>query len=232
LTVVRGETAYFDVSEVEVTNSFALRLTSGNISTVPGTTNNSTTAGRNRTSTDTLIVYEVPLDSPTQIIYQDVTELSIGGVIDVVDKIGPTGATGDTGPAGVPSITTYTPTFAGTGLVFTGSPASGIYTKYGQSVTVNISVAMTNVSNFGNGQYSLTLPVLPLASSRFEFSGVLQRSSSIYNIIGYTSTTGSATLNLFYLGTDNIGQSLTGTAPVTLTTDDVIIINGSYISAT
>ena len=74
---------YFDVSNVLITNSFALRLTSGNTSNVPGTSNNSTTAGRNLSSTDKVIVYDVPLNAPTQIIYQDVTDLAIGGVIDL-----------------------------------------------------------------------------------------------------------------------------------------------------
>ncbi len=114
--------------------------------------------------------------------------------------------------------------------MFTGNPASGVYTEYGQNTTVHISINLTNVSNFGTGQYSVTLPTLPLSSRSFKLTGVLQRTGSIYSIIGYNTTPGSATLNLYYLGTDNIGQSLTGTAPVTLTTSDIITLTGTYIS--
>jgi hypothetical protein len=114
--------------------------------------------------------------------------------------------------------------------VFVGSPAFGTHTKYGQNVTVDIKISLTNVSNFGTGQYSVTLPFLPLSSSNFVFNGILQTSSSIHKIVGYNTAGGSATLNLYYLGTNGIGTNLTGTAPVTLTSADVITLNGSYIS--
>ena len=61
-------------------------------------------------------------------------------------------------------------------------------------------------------------------------NGILQTNASIHKIVGYNTANGSATLNLYYLGTNGIGTNLTGTAPVTLTTADVITLNGSYIS--
>ena len=71
---------------------------------------------------------------------------------------GPAGATGPTGATGpawtVPSPTTYTPTFSGTGLTFTGAPATGEYIQFGKYVFFNIKVNFNTVTNFGTGQYS------------------------------------------------------------------------------
>ena len=234
LTVVRGETAFIDVSGVEFTNSLALRLFSGSTSAVPGTTNNSTSAGRNLTSTDTVIVYDVPLDAPGQIIYQDVTDLFIAGVIDVVDKIGPTGPTGVAGPAGTPELVVYSPVIDGTGVAFGGTPANGVYTKYGYLVNFESFVSFSTFSNFGTGQYSLTLPILPSSSSGadYVFNGYLDIDGTIlYKIVGVPESLGSATLGLFYLGTDGRLTALTGSAPDSITTSSTLSIVGSYIAS-
>ena len=53
---------------------------------------------------------------------------------------------------------TYNPVWSGTGLIYTNTPATGAYIKIGNLVTVQIDVLYTTVSNFGTGQYSLTLP--------------------------------------------------------------------------
>ena len=55
-------------------------------------------------------------------------------------------------------IKSYSPVWSGTGLAFTGTPATGFYVKIGNFIQVQISVDFDNVSNFGSGQYSLTLP--------------------------------------------------------------------------
>ena len=221
---------YFDVSNVLVTNSLALRLTSGSTTTVPGTSNNSTTAGRNLSSTDKVIVYDVPFTAPSSIIYQDVTDLGIGGNINIVDKIGPTGATGATGAAGVPTVTNYSPVWAGTGLTFLGTPASGTYTKYGQDVTFNIYVLMTNVTNFGTGQYTLSLPVLPQDGREVIIPGTVTVSGTTYNIVAIAPA-GSAFLSLWFSGTNGLRTAMTGASPISLTTAGFIYLNGSFISA-
>jgi hypothetical protein len=55
-------------------------------------------------------------------------------------------------------IKEYFPVWSGIGLAYTGTPATGFYVKLGNSVTVQIDVEFDNVSNFGTGQYHLTLP--------------------------------------------------------------------------
>ena len=55
-------------------------------------------------------------------------------------------------------IHSYAPVWSATGLAFTGTPATGFYVKIGNFVQVQIDVVFTTVTNFGTGQYSLTLP--------------------------------------------------------------------------
>jgi len=233
LTAVRGERMYFDVSNVLVTNSLALRLTSGSTSTVPGTTNNSTTAGRNLSSADKVIVYEVPLNAPSQIVYQDVTDLSIAGVIDIVDKIGPTGPTGEAGPVGEPATTTYTPVWSGTGLTYIGTPTNGRYVRYGDHVTFSIRVDFSNVSSVGTGQYRLTLPFIPATGFSFMYTGVVDvaggYSGATYNVVA-NNLSGSAFIDLYYMATNGQRTALTGAAPATLTSASTIHINGTFIA--
>ena len=66
-------------------------------------------------------------------------------------------AFGDTGGL-TTTIHSYSPVWSGTGLTFTGTPATGFYIKIGNLVQVQIDVIFTNVTNFGTGQYSLTIP--------------------------------------------------------------------------
>jgi hypothetical protein len=221
---------YFDVSNVLVTNSFALRLSSGSTTNVPGTTNNSTSAGRNLSSTDTIIVYDVPFTAPSSIVYQDVTDLFIGGNVNIVDKIGPTGPTGVTGPAGVPAVTAYTPVWAATGLTAVGSPGAGTFTKYGQDVNVTMSVNMTNVTGFGSSQYTISLPVVPLGSGEVIIPGTVSVAGVSYNIVA-VAPTGSAIANLWFMGANGLRTAMTATAPLTLTTGGTMFFNGSFISA-
>ena len=218
---------------MQLTNSLAIRLSSGNTATVPGTINNSTSLGRNGTSADPVIIYDVPIDAPVQVIYQDVTDPSIAGVIDIIDKQGPTGATGATGPAGTPTEASYAPVFDGTGFSATGTVASGSFIRSGKDVTFDIAIDFATATLFGTGQYSVTLPVLPNASISPSFIGTLDINgdgATVYTVIARSTTSGSAFLSLWYLGTDGQLTALNGdgSSPTTLTTDSLISINGSF----
>jgi hypothetical protein len=112
LTLVRGETYYFDVSGLNIADPFALRLAQGNTSTVPGTTNNDPVSGIYSASTNTTITYVVPLDAPANIVYQstnDPTQIGLLAIYDKKGETGPTGPTGTTGPTG-PQSTVEGPT--------------------------------------------------------------------------------------------------------------------------
>lgn len=58
----------------------------------------------------------------------------------------------------VSTIRSYNPVWSGIGLAFTGTPVTGSYVKIGNLVVVQIDVILATVTNFGNGQYFLTLP--------------------------------------------------------------------------
>ena len=59
---------------------------------------------------------------------------------------------------GTTTINSYNPVWSGTGLTYTNTPATGSYIKIGNLVQVQIDVLFSTVTNFGTGQYSLTIP--------------------------------------------------------------------------
>jgi hypothetical protein len=237
ITVVRGEIHYFDVAALATTRSFALRLGDGVLTAVPGTSNNNTTVGRDGSSANTIIEYDVPLDAPSQIIYQCIDNPLIQGIVNVVDKIGvpgPQGEVGPTGPAGE-SVSTavvntaFTSTWTATGLTFTGTPVSASYAKAGAIVSFRALVNFTNVTNVGTGQYQLTLPFGPTADQTMVFPGALIDNGGEFVIYGRAEE-GSPFITLWYLGTNGAFTPLTGAAPVTLDTTTTMYIAGTYIT--
>jgi hypothetical protein len=175
------------------------------------------------------------------------------GQIDIIVKQGPTGATGptgangtngaagaagDTGPTGptgpafAQSITStsYNPTFAGTGgYTQVGTTAFGNYVKAGQMVTFALNISMSNVTNFGTGNFTVTLPVAP-SSATYMFTGYLFDAENQYMI--HALSQGSATMTLYITGTNGLLTPLSPTSPVTLDIESEINISGSYISLT
>ena len=96
ITLARGQLYYFNVSGVSASHPFALRLSSGNTSAVSGSTNNDPVNGLANTST--LIIYRVPADAPSSIVYQCVVHSGMIGNINIVDQYGTTLTTGSTYP--------------------------------------------------------------------------------------------------------------------------------------
>jgi hypothetical protein len=92
LTVIRGELVYFDLQNITSGHPLAFRLASGDTSAVPGMVNNNPAAGNYATTT--LVVYRVPYDAPSQIVYQCIYHSSMIGYINVQDKKGFTGSAG------------------------------------------------------------------------------------------------------------------------------------------
>jgi hypothetical protein len=235
MIAVRGEKMFFDVTGVLLTNSLALRLGQFNTSTVPGTTNNSPTSGRNETSVDKIIVYDVPIDAPSSIFYVDVTDpTNVAGIITVVDKIGPPGPQGIAGPIGTPTLSNYTPVFSGTGLTTSATAANGVFTRYGNNISFTVEIDCTTVLNFGTGTYQITLPVLPNSIGALSFTGIIDidgnQTSNVYQMFGQT-TEGSAVVRLYTIGTGGLRTGVTGSAPATLNTGSRLSISGSYIAA-
>jgi hypothetical protein len=120
----------------------------------------------------------------------------------------------------------------GTELTFTGAPLfTGSYTKWGNMCHFAFDVDMDNITNFGTGQYYMTLP---FASKRnYQFAdGCLHDISTgrDYPIMGHVLA-GSTQVYLKSIdaqGNTAYNVPFTSTVPFTLETADNFHIAGTY----
>jgi len=129
------------------------------------------------------------------------------------------------------TINSYAPVWSGTGLAFTGTPATATYMKIGNIIIVQIHVAFTTVSKFGTGQYSLTLPF----NSKYHtdvYGGslhkVVNQGIDHYSLKGHLSN-GSTTFTLWAIGSSAADQPFDHDSPVNIDTDDRFHMSFSYI---
>lgn len=156
------------------------------------------------------------------------------GDAGVAGALGPTGATGPTGPTGVAFVnpTSWTPVLSGTGFTRTSSQATGTYYKIGNMVFVTIYMPFNNVTNFGSGQYSVTLP---FAAARHAdvFGGSIHNTGSpttFYSIKGHLEPT-SNSMSLWYISSNGLDEPITHAAPITLNATDLIHMSFMYEAA-
>jgi hypothetical protein len=128
-------------------------------------------------------------------------------------------------------VHSYSPVWAGTGLSFTGTPAVGSYIKIGNLVIVQIDVSFTNVSNFGTGNYSLTIPF----ASKYHtdvYGGsihkVVNQGIDHYSIKGHL-VDGSTTFTVWAVGSSAKDEPFNHTEPVNINTDDRFHMSFTYI---
>jgi hypothetical protein len=128
-------------------------------------------------------------------------------------------------------IKSYTPVWSGTGLTFTGTPTTGSYIKIGNLVQVQIDVAFTTVTNFGTGQYSLTIPF----ASKYHtdvFGGSIHKITNQgidhYSIKGHLAN-GSSSFTVWAIGSNAADQPFDHDSPVNIDTDDRFHMSFSYI---
>lgn len=115
------------------------------------------------------------------------------------------------------------PTFDGTPL-FTGS-----YTKTGNLVHFRVNVLMTNITNFGSGQYYVTIP-FPSEYDVYVRNGQLKHSSGdMYSVSGH-AVAGSNQLKLYTTASNGKEIAFTSSTPVGLNTSCDFHIFGSYFS--
>ena len=122
----------------------------------------------------------------------------------------------------------YTPVWSGTGLTQSSNLATGTYFDYGQMVVVEITVPMTNVTHFGTGAYSVTLPKQSALHAN-AWGGTIHNTdlSRLYSIKGHLEPD-SNVCALFYINTASQDQAFAATTPFILTTDDFFHINFIY----
>lgn len=119
----------------------------------------------------------------------------------------------------------------GTQPTFSGPAISGTYNRFGNMVHFSIIVEFANITNFGTGQYYLTLPYAAKTAYLFR-DGCLHVSTggAQFHISGHVGLG----VNTLYLNfSDKVASGVqdvafTSTAPVTLTTAGRFHIAGTY----
>ena len=128
------------------------------------------------------------------------------------------------------NVTSYAPTWSGTGLTFNGTPATGSYIKIGKLVQVQVDVLFTDVTNFGSGQYSITLPVNS-AYHTDVYGGSIHNTGPTtdhYSLKGHLSP-GSNVATLWFVSGSSQDQVFDHNSPITLNTTDRFHMSFSYI---
>lgn len=132
---------------------------------------------------------------------------------------------------GVPVIP-FTPTWSGTGLTYTGTPAQGYYSRVGKMITFNIQVNFTTVTNFGTGEYSLTLPTgLPSAYHAVLNGGLHDTSTGNHLNLLADLEPASATTELYYPTSNGVNDRFDYNSPLNLAVNDYFYIGGTYFIA-
>ena len=132
---------------------------------------------------------------------------------------------------GVP-VVPFTSTWTGTGLAYTGTPAVGQYSRVGKMITFYILVTLTNVTNFGTGDYSLTLPTgLPSQMHAVINGGLHDTSTNNHlNLLGDLAPASTA-IELYYPTSNGVNNKFDHNSPLTLETADYFYISGTYFIA-
>jgi hypothetical protein len=129
------------------------------------------------------------------------------------------------------TINSYNSVWSGTGLTFTGTPVTASYIKIGNLVQVQIDVDFTNVTNFGTGQYSLTIPF----NSKYHtdvYGGsvhdVVNQGVDHFSIKGHL-TDSSTTMTIWSIGSSSKDEPFDHNSPFNLATADRFHMSFSYI---
>lgn len=125
----------------------------------------------------------------------------------------------------------FTPTGGGTGVVVSGPAFYGRYTLVGNLCYFAYQVVMTNITNFGTGQFYIDLP-FPTLKPLMARDGCLHDTSTgnQYHISGH-AVAGVTRMDLFT--SDTSGNRLYDfpfkqDEPITLSTADTFHIQGTY----
>lgn len=128
-------------------------------------------------------------------------------------------------------IKSYNSVWSATGLTFTNTPVTASYIKIGNLVTVQIDVLFTTVSNFGSGQYSLTLP-FPSKYHTDVYGGsihdVVNQGVDHYSIKGHLAPS-SINMTIWNIGSSAKDEPFDYNSPFNLATTDKFHMSFSYI---
>lgn len=127
-------------------------------------------------------------------------------------------------------VVSYTPTWAGTGLVFTGTPAIGRYSRVGKMITYNIQVNCATVTNFGTGQYTITLPTGLPSGFSFQHIGGLHKNADHFTLLADLGAA-STSVTLYHPTANGAQDIFSYNKPTVLTTACTWYVSGTYFLA-
>lgn len=122
---------------------------------------------------------------------------------------------------------TYTSTWSGTGLTYTGTPTIASYILFGTLCHFRIRVNCTTVTNFGTGQYFLTLPFPPQDDYVFRDGGIHANTGSHYALMA-DAEQGELAMSLWHPGPGGQDAITDHNSPHTLTVQDYFYVSGTY----
>jgi len=128
-----------------------------------------------------------------------------------------------------PQSVNWTPEVSGTGFVQTSNQATGTYLKYGSMVVVNMLVPFTSVTDFGTGQYSVTLPFAAKQHADV-FAGSIHNTGPTtdhYSLKGHLSA-GNTIMTLWYISGSSKDEPFKHNAPITVNTTDLFHMHFIY----
>jgi hypothetical protein len=132
---------------------------------------------------------------------------------------------------GVPKVA-FTSTWTGTGLTYTGTPATGSYSRVGKMIFFTIRVNCTTVTNFGTGAYSLTLPTgLTPSIHNLVVGGLHHVASGDHYLLYLDVVPSTLTVELYYPVSNGTMQDMDHNSPHTLQTADFFYFSGMYFLA-
>lgn len=129
------------------------------------------------------------------------------------------------------TIQPYSPVWSGTGLAYTGTPATGYYVKLGKVITVQIDVEFDNVTNFGTGQYSLTLPIDSMYHTDVyggSVHDITNQGTDHYSIKGHLSAN-SSSFTIWNIKSSAADEPFDHNSPFNLTVADKFHMCFTYI---
>jgi hypothetical protein len=157
--------------------------------------------------------------------------VTVDGTSATVNVVGSTFATVSVGKVVAPEVPfTVSGGTSGNQPTFSGSPLfSGSYILLDRLVHFRINVLMTNITNFGTGQYYVTLP-FNSAHTYFTSDGHLHDVSANrdYTVQGHVWA-GTNVLQLFYTSSNGQQDEFEHNKPVNLATADVFHVSGTYM---
>lgn len=128
------------------------------------------------------------------------------------------------------NVVSYTPTWTGTGLVYPQGAVTGSYIRIGKLVHFTININCATVTNFGTGQYSVTLPFTPSVQYVFRDGQIFNGLTNQHYRILAEGIEGTSTMLLWTnTGGTNNDLAFQNDTPTNLNDECVWYVSGTYI---